>query len=189
MMKKIFIVALMICSLGLWAQSNESLIDLNQHRLDINRTGMIILGSWAVGNMAMGAAGYYNSTGEAKYFHQMNLMWNVVNAGIAGFGLHSALNGPADLGFTESIREHESIRRILLFNAGLDVGYMATGLYLRERSFRSDNPERFRGFGNSLLLQGAFLFTFDLIMFSVHGNMSDSLYNLEISPMGLIYRF
>jgi hypothetical protein len=93
------------------------------------------------------------------------------------------------LNFAESIREHESIRRILLFNAGLDVGYMATGLYLRERANRAENSERLRGYGNSLLLQGAFLFTFDLIMFAVHGSMSDSFYNFELSPMGLIYRF
>ena len=189
MKKKIIISILLMVSIGTWAQSKGSLIELNQKRLDINRTGMIILGSWAIGNIAVGAAGYARSSGEAQYFHQMNIMWNVVNAGIAGFGLYTAINGNTDLNLMTSIREHESIRRILLFNAGLDVGYMATGLFLRERAHRANNPERLRGYGNSLLLQGAFLFTFDLILFMTHGSMSDSIYNLEMSPMGLIYRF
>jgi len=189
MMKKILLLFLLIFSIGAFAQSSESLIDLNQKRLDINRTGMIILGSWAVGNMAIGTTGYFRSEGQTKYFHQMNAMWNLVSLGIAGFGLYSALNDPTQLDFAESIQQHESIRRILLFNAGLDVGYMATGIYLRERAFRSDRPERLTGYGNALLLQGAFLFTFDLVMFLTHGSMSEPLYNLEISPMGMIYRF
>lgn len=162
---------------------------MNEHRLKVNQTGMIVLGSWAVGNIAVGLAGSLKSNGEAKYFHQMNLMWNVVNAGIAGFGLYSALNSSADLPLLESLGEHEKIKRILLFNAGLDVGYMAAGFYLRERSLRADNPERLRGFGNSLVLQGAFLFAFDLAMFFTHNSMSADFYGFELQPMGMVYRF
>ena len=51
-----------------------------------------------------------------------------------------------------------------LFNAGLDVGYMATGAYLWERGIRKDS-RGLKGYGQSLILQGGFLFTFDLIMY------------------------
>ena len=46
---------------------------------------------------------------------------------------------------------------------GLDVCYMLAGAILKNRAGRmcSDNQARNIGFGNSLILQGGFLFVFD----------------------------
>lgn len=71
------------------------------------------------------------------------------------------------------------MQKILLFNAGLDVGYMLGGVYLLERGKREvKNAERLRGFGRSILLQGAFLFVFDL---SLHTVLSSD--NPKLKPL------
>lgn len=97
----------------------------------------------------------------------MNALWNTVNLGIAGFGYYSAFKtDPASFDLYQTISEQHKIQKVLLFNAGLDIGYMATGLYLRERAKNTSNAEKalkFKGWGKSIILQGGFLFVFDVI--------------------------
>lgn len=94
-MRKLFLFLLFICVSFIAYAQTESLESFNQKRLDINKTGMMILGSWAVGNMAVSgvALGRGNFTEDrTKHFHQMNIYWNVVNLSLAGFGLYSAIS-------------------------------------------------------------------------------------------------
>lgn len=65
------------------------------------------------------------------------------------------------------------MQNFLLLNAGLDVAYIATGFYLKERAKNSSSPERLRGYGNSLLLQGGFLLAFDIAFYFIHQNNAD----------------
>lgn len=103
----------------------------NYNRNQINKYAMITLGSWAVGNMAVNGALYRSAEKDRKYFYQMNIAWNAVNLAIAGFGLYGALNPDTTLNLFESIQQQANIEKILLFNAGLDVGYIMTGFYLK----------------------------------------------------------
>ena len=57
-------------------------------------------------------------------------------------------------------RESRNLRRLLLVNAGLDVGYMAAGSALART--KGQNDPGWRGHGIGILLQGAFLWVFDL---------------------------
>ncbi len=142
-----------------------------QHRQQINKTGMLVLGTWAVGNILTGAYGHFTATGKARYFHQMNAMWNFVNLGIATFGYVNALNAdPYTMGLSEAVGEYTTMQNILLLNAGLDVAYMTAGFYLRERSKTSSKAEMLKGYGNGLILQGAFLFVFDIALYFIHRN-------------------
>jgi hypothetical protein len=75
------------------------------------------------------------------------------------------------------VAEFQNFEKILLFNAGLDVGYMALGAFLWERGLRKDS-DRLTGYGQSLILQGGFLFTFDLVLYFM--NRSQSSQVLEI---------
>ena len=155
-------------------------VGFEQHRQQINKTGMLVLGTWAVGNILTGAYGHFTATGKARYFHQMNAMWNVVNLGIATFGYVNALNAdPAAMGLAQVIGEYTSLQNILLLNAGLDVAYMATGFYLRERSKTASRSEMLKGYGNGLILQGAFLFVFDIVLYFIHRNHA----SLELFPL------
>ena len=97
----------------------------------------------------------------------MNAIWNGVNLAIAGLGYLNARKArAADFNLTKSIKEHHKFQKILLFNAGLDIGYMVGGLYLMERGKNQSEQgdrDQMRGFGKSIILQGGFLFVFDLI--------------------------
>lgn len=156
------------------AAQTSDLIEFNQQRENITRTGMYVLGTWAVANIASGTVGYYRGSGENRYFHQMNAFWNTVNLGIAGYSL---LKSPAlHETLTSTLSEQNSIEKMLLFNAALDAGYMMTGFYLRERAKNNSNPKRLRGYGNSLLLQGGFLMAFDWALYLVLNNHAKSLH-------------
>ncbi len=171
--------------------SAQQLDVFNQERLNINETGMIVLGSWAITNMALSPILASRSSGWRRSFHQMNGYWNGVNLIIAGFGYFNAVNGdPSGLNLSDSFREQHAIEKILLFNTALDVAYIMGGLYLQERGkTASTHQERFKGFGRSIMLQGGFLFAFDVILYLAHHQHGKILYQVaeqvSIAP-GLI---
>jgi hypothetical protein len=156
------------------AQSDSLFREFHLERMKINESAMLVLGGWAVGNILVGTYGNFKASGEAKYFHQFNAMWNVVNLGIAAFGYFNAVNSdPSSMTNLEIIKDFNSLQNLLLLNAGLDVAYIATGFYLKERSKNSSSSERLRGYGNSLLLQGGFLLVFDIVLYFIHQNNAD----------------
>lgn len=157
---------------------SQELTDFNIQRIDLNTKGMYVLGGWAVTNIAVGTAGYFNSTGSRKYLHQMNAAWNVVNLAIAGVALYQyAQADPASLSFSESLSEAQSIENILLLNIGLNVGYMATGGYLWERGIRKSS-DRLTGYGQSLLVQGGFLLLFDSALYLLNNSNNQTLQSI-----------
>ncbi len=164
----------------LFSQGNISskIQEFQYERNDINQNAMLVLGSWAAGNILIGTYGNFKAKGEAKYFHQFNAMWNVVNLGIAAFGYFNAVNSdPALMTNVEIIKDFNSLQNFLLLNAGLDTAYIMTGFYLKERAKNSSSAERLRGYGNSLLLQGGFLLAFDVALYFIHqNNASVNLY-------------
>ena len=168
------------------AQSDK-LTEFNQERLQINKIGMLTLGGWALGNIAVNGLLTRNASGSTKYFYQGNIYWNLVNLGLAGFGYFAATGGdPASYNLTESLKEFYSIQKILLFNAGLDVAYITGGFFLKERAKNTaTRRDMFTGFGNALILQGGFLLAFDIAMFLIHNANADFLNNISLSSNGL----
>jgi len=152
----------------------DSLFTFHQSRMNINENAMLVLGGWAAGNILAGAYGNFKAKGEAKYFHQFNAMWNVVNLGIAAFGYLNAVNSdPSSMTSLEILNDYSSLQSFLLLNAGLDAAYIMTGFYLKERAKNSPSSERLKGYGNSLLLQGGFLLVFDVALYFIHQNNAD----------------
>lgn len=180
MAKKQFLIFVLIQLVGitiLAAQpTTDELMQINKDRISLNSSGMIVLGGWAVANIAFGSVAMTQTSGKIKYFNQMNAAWNTVNLAIAGFGYYGLQSQTLGLGLGETISEFQSFENILLFNAGLDVGYMAIGAYLWERGLRKGS-DRFVGYGQSMILQGGFLFTFDLILYFMSSSMSSDLIN------------
>lgn len=166
--------------------------EFNAKRYKINETGMKVLGAWAIGNLAYSGVAVFNNTGQNKAFHQMNIGWGAINLALAGVGYLGTRDAATNLSVIESLKQLESTKRIFLFNAGLDIGYMATGAYMLERSKNTSNQKRsdqLAGFGKSIMVQGGFLFAFDLVMYFVHQNHGKKqLYNLvsdlSVSPSG-----
>ena len=146
---------------------NSSISEAYNKDVKIRKTGMAILGTWAVGNMIAGAIGRNQTSGQTAYFHEMNLIWNVVNLGIAGAGYYFTATGDIPESASELLNDQVSFQKTLLFNAGLDLAYIAGGFYLMERAKNTTNkPERLKGYGKSVILQGSFLFVFDFSSYS-----------------------
>jgi hypothetical protein len=144
---------------------------------NINQSGMLVLGSWGLANMAAGGILSFTQQGTSKYFWQMNMAWNTVNVAIAAFGYWGASNDWSST--SEIIKAIDSPQKAYLFNAGLDVGYIMTGFYLKELAKRKPaHANRLTGYGNSIVLQGAFLFAFDLAMYSIN----QQYININVQP-------
>lgn len=191
LIKSALLLVIFLFAGPLFAQEIPGLYQFNQTRLDYNQTGMLILGSWAVGNVVWGGIGASQSVGEVKAFHQMNLYWNTVNLAIAGFGYWQATKEVPGTDFWATLEAQHGIEKVLLFNTALDLGYIAGGLYLKERGLRTDNS-RLVGFGKSLILQGAFLMAFDAVMVGFHqahaGELPGLVQNLSLGPSGISFR-
>jgi hypothetical protein len=188
-MKRILLVSCILFSQLLTAQA---LVQFNKERIQLDKRLMVGLGSWASTNFIVSGIGWATvPSGEAHYFHQMNVMWNTVNIGLAVPGYLKAKKANSALTFAETIRTQHQTEKIFLINSGLDIGYMAGGLLLRsEAKTNISKQDQFNGYGNSMLMQGGFLFVFDLTAYILHNGHSkkslDKMMNsVEMSSSGL----
>ncbi|MFY0591224.1 DUF6992 family protein [Roseivirga sp.] len=179
------------------AQTNE-LTHFNTERLHVNKIGMIVLGGWALGNMATNGALLRNpSSNEQAHFYRMNIFWNVVNVALAVPGLrHSLITDPSSLSLAETTAEFHQMSKILLMNAALDVAYITGGYLMREMAKnRPKKQDILRGYGKSLILQGGFLLAFDAVLYLALQSKSKGLTNIldkvSITPesIGLVFKF
>lgn len=170
--KKLLMLAALILSFSVFASGQVGLNDFCLESRKMNNNGMYVLGGWALANIAYGAYGWASYSGQLKYFSQMNLFWNTVNLAIAGFSLYGT--GQLDcsvISVGEALARQMKTEKVLLINAGLDAVYIGSGFFLRYLSTRNETRgDLLRGYGNSLILQGAFLMVFDLTFWQVLGH-------------------
>ncbi|MBC8109766.1 MAG: hypothetical protein H7Y04_01760 [Verrucomicrobia bacterium] len=185
-MKKIFAFLLFVLvTEAIFAQNQADLTRFNTERLKMNRTGMYVLGGWAIANFGTNGALLINASGENKYFYQMNIFWNLVNVGLAGSGLLGYRHDdPAGFNAFQTLDEQYSVEKVLLLNAGLDVAYISMGLWLKEKGKSPENSiqknQLLTGYGKSLLLQGAFLLVFDASFYGVmHHHLNKNKFIFE----------
>lgn len=172
-MKKILVLFLFLISINCVAQ--DSLQTLNFGRNHIKNTGMQVLGSWAIANIAVGGIGWASTKGKTKYIHQMNAIWNVANLGAAILGYTSTINDKNKT-YTpeESLKEQNKLEKIFLVNGGLDVIYIGAGIYLNHHG-NMNNSDQSRGYGSAVILQGAFLLLFDATMYTSERRVGNRL--------------
>jgi len=200
-MQKI-IILLISLSLSGSALSQQSFNDsIAISRNYIAEKAMITLGSWAAVNIASGFIISGQTQGESKYFWQMNAYWNLINGGLAIMGYinaRKAMTRKYDLAENESAQL--SMEKLYAFNFGLDLAYIATGFYLRERGINNTNQkslDQFTGYGKSIIVQGGFLLLMDGIVLSLHHKnsvrLNKKLKGLELGAgpngLGLSYSF
>ena len=162
-----------------------------QAHIKTTRTSMVVLGTWAAGSILTSSLLVGQHSGEERSFHTMNIGWNAVNLGIAAWGYWQATRPSNEPLTTHSAgKDQQRIEKILLFNAGLDLAYCASGLYMLERGRNRPTPDtQLAGFGKSLILQGAFLFLFDLGSYWSHQQVGNRLFHqLDASPQGLTWQ-
>jgi len=165
--------------------AQDSLRVFSDSRNKITITGMEVLGGWGIINTGAGAVGLSNSNGGAnKYFYQMDLIWGATNLGIAILGYtHAQKNKNKALTPSENLKDQQKIEKVFLINGGLDLVYLGTGLYLKDRG-DTHNSEQLKGYGSSIIMQGAFLLLFDATMYSAQKHNGSKLINfLQRNPV------
>lgn len=170
----LFLGCMLLSSMPLFASGQEEawrpVVEASQR---INSIGMQVLLVWAGINLLSGSFGYFRSSGKAKYFHQMNAIWNLVNAALAIWALMTM--GSSSLqSLQEAYRSGMQMEQILLTNAGLDLAYIAGGAFLLERGRRKAS-DRMSGYGPSIILQGGFLLLLDLVLFTLNEQQNEQL--------------
>lgn len=179
------------------ADPPPTLRDFSEQRIRHQKTLGYALGGYALANIAVGAIAAGQTQGETKAFHQMNVYWNLVNLGIAGAAAFSQRkqSGEGET-LAQAVRQHENMKQVLLVNVGLDVAYVMGGLYLRQRGLTNelnglaDKAARQQGYGTSIMVQGGFLFAFDLVNYLIFKRRGDKqeeqLIQATSSGVGLV---
>ncbi|MFY0575721.1 DUF6992 family protein [Cystobacter fuscus] len=183
----VFLLCLSFAAQAAEATSPESFLAThNMEAARMNQTAMTVLLGWAVLNIGTGTAGHFVTQDETRAFWQANAAWNVVNLAISGLSLHGqATASPGSWDPARSLAEGQKMEKLLLLNAGLDVGYIAFGGLLLERGYRTDSA-RLRGWGKSLLLQGGFLLLFDTVLWVLNSSINSRLTaRLAPAPSGV----
>jgi hypothetical protein len=176
-----FFVLLFDCSYG------QNYVPFNATRVAVDKRLMVGLGTWASTNFVASGMGWSQAKSmESLYFHQMNVMWNVVNIGLAIPGYVKANKARTDLTYAETLREQKKTEKIFLVNTCVDVAYVSCGWLLLNKSKESGPFEqRQSGYGKSLLLQGGFLFLFDLTAYLTHTTHAKQLVNSSMGYIGV----
>jgi len=123
-------------------------------QLQMRRNKHILLG-WGAANVASGLALYAT---DYRDFGVMNASWGAINAGIALLAMRGATDSDTTPSYAEMLREEQQFNRIVALNTGLDVGYMIAGLWM----MTDGRDSMVRQYGTSIVVQGAFLFAYDL---------------------------
>lgn len=192
--KGIFIVLILLLTQNLLHAQNSNFHTESalKKSISIQKNGMIVLGSWATLNIISGSVGFYNTSGDAKYFHQMNIAWNILNLGIAGLGYRGANRLDLNMNQNAAHMEMQKFERLLLINAGLDLVYIGSGALLWKRGIK-ENSVRQTGYGKSLILQGSFLLIFDTALYLIHREHTKNLVQitdkLSFTGNGLVLSF
>lgn len=177
-MKKI---VLLLMSLNVFANcfsQHIELNDFNNERRRIDKTAFKVIGTYSAANIIYGSIAASQAQGSNKYFHQMNAIWNGITLGITAIG-HFTKKNETGLSFSQSLKKQHSTEKLFLLNAGLDLAYIAGGAYINEKSKTTlNNRERLKGYGRSIMLQGAVLLLFDGVVYAIHNRHGKKLHSL-----------
>lgn len=197
-MQKILLLACFTAfSMSSFSQKLD-LVKFEKERVRYSKNAMIALAGWSVANIVGSGIATDTRNKEMRYFHQMNVMWGGINLAIAGLGYWGAGREKIDNPTLASVLKHQNkIEKTYLINLGLDVVYVGSGVLMNKTSDNQKNPEKFKGYGNSIMVQGGFLFLYDGIMYAIHRKhgkllkgMGDKVtLNAGLGAVSLTYKF
>lgn len=148
------------------AQSSDPMPELSADLHSAQRTHLWRVAAWGganvLGGLALvGGSSRSGPTAARWNFGAMSAGWGAVNVGIAAAGLATTPSAPLSDPAAVLSAERQ-FHDILLVNLGLNVGYAAVGGTLLAAGYRDvTNAARWRGFGTSLIIQGAGLLILD----------------------------
>ena len=148
-------------------QDQDQARRFNARRVAIHGGGMGVLTGWSLVNLGLGLGLGFTTDGPARHFHQMNAYWNTVNLALGVGGLVGVRREDRGLALPAAVSRARKHRSLFTWNGALDVLYVTTGAVLWNLG-QTREHERLIGYGASIMLQGGFLFAFDLTMAALH---------------------
>ena len=139
----------------------------------------------AAGGAALALASSRRRTPARWAFGVQTAGWGLVNASIAAFGLSKSPADPATL--AEATHRENGYHDILLFNEGLNVAYVATGVTMVVAGSRGvRGADAWRGHGWAVVAQGAMLLALDGVAIAGSSSRYDALnaISAEVRPGG-----
>lgn len=163
----------------LCAQNEDDLEEIQYKQYKIAKKSLEGLFLYSSANMVTGLIGRQNNQGSQRYFHEMNFAFNTVNFAISSVGYFTLMH-PVFKSRTEVLNDQIRLEGVYKFNAALDVFYVLGGLNLitKSRKTTGDSKNRMQGYGQSIILQGSFLFLYDLFLYHLHHRNTKRLENL-----------
>ncbi len=133
---------------------------LYEERMQERRSSEWALFGWGSANVVGGSAMTLTGSGYSD-FGLMSLAWGAINMAIVTPSLFFSGRPDFDeVSFNEHVREELRYQRIVAINAGLNVSYMLSGAGM----LHFGDTSQIRQFGSSIIVQGAFLFIYDLVL-------------------------
>jgi hypothetical protein len=175
-MKRIsLLTALVAISLSSFSQQND-LVAFEKKKASITKKSMMVLGGYSAANILVSAFATKTHNQEMRYFHQMNVQWNSINLVFAGLGyLGANMSDGKPTTLSGVLRRQNGTEKTYMLNMGLDVAYVAGGLYMTERSKSRANPAKLKGYGNCIMVQGGFLLLYDAVNYIIHNKHGKQL--------------
>ena len=168
MRKTLLLLGIIAVSVSSYAQQTD-LVSFEKEKARISKKSMLVLGGWSAANIIVSAFATKTNNDEMHYFHQMNVQWNSINLFLAALGYLGEGLKKNDNPTLASVLKHQGgTEKTYLLNLGLDVGYIAVGLYLTERSKSRKKPAVLKGYGNAIMFQSAFLLLYDAANYFIH---------------------
>lgn len=168
MRKTLLLLGIIAVSVSSYAQQTD-LVSFEKEKARISKKSMLVLGGWSAANIIVSAFATKTNNDEMHYFHQMNVQWNSINLFLAALGYLGEGLKKNDNPTLASVLKHQGgTEKTYLLNLGLDVGYIAVGLYLTERSKSRKKPSVLKGYGNAIMFQSAFLLLYDAANYFIH---------------------
>ena len=118
----------------------------------------------------------------------MNAIWNGITLGIISVGYFAGKRDTTST-MAKSLKKQHKTEKLFLFNSALDIVYISGGILIFEKSKTTNTKqEKLKGYGQSVMLQGAALLLFDAINYTIHkrnGKKLNGLINrLQLSGAG-----
>ncbi len=111
--------------------------------------------TWSIFSLLTGLYLWFAANDFGRAFGVQAIVWGLVDAGIAIIGARTAIRRKST---TEPESEALFIRKVLWINFALDILYVIAGVYVSTLG-----GAFWQGTGWGVVVQGAFLFFFDLI--------------------------
>ena len=193
MKRTILLLVLASLAHASFAQTTD-LVTFEKERIGISKKSMLVLGGWSVANIVGSGIATNTSNREMRYFHQMNVMWGGINLAIATLGYIGNANEKINNPTLAGVLKHQNRTvKTYLWNAGLDVLYIGSGFWMNKASDNQKNPDKFKGYGNSIMVQGGFLLLYDAINYAIHRKHGKLLDKVQLSggpgSVSMIHKF